>query len=434
MRNVMDYGAKGDGITKDTAAIQRAIDAGGMVYFPPGVYVCGTVYLRSDGGLNLSPGAVILASPDREDYNSDDFCPQNCSCPVEQASGAHLIVALEQKNITICGGGKIDGNRSAFYNEKETNRFGKYLLGNWRPGQMLFICECKDVTIRDVELTNPPYWTCFLYGCEYVVVDGIKSRNPRQGHQTDGLDIDCCRYVTVSNCLIDSADDAITLRCSDRRLINKKPCEHVTISNCVLRSFSNAIRIGVGSGAVRNCTFNNLVIRQSRTGVCMVGRYSGTSPYAHIENIMLSNIVMDTEIPFNIVGSMEVEKPEKTDGYIKNISFSHIRGTCEKPGVIIGNDSIAIQNISFDNVELTRKQGNDITVSDAPFPERGSDSYGFGVPPAGFFVGYASDIRFKNFRILWETQENVWKYGLMTYNTHQLSISDCDFGNKENKI
>ena len=118
MRNVMDYGAFADGIHKDTAAIQKAIDAGGMVQFPPGVYLAGSLYLKSNGGLYLEPGAVLMASPDREDYNADDFCVQNVAFSTEHVSGAHFIIAVEQQNITICGGGRIDGNRQAFFGDK----------------------------------------------------------------------------------------------------------------------------------------------------------------------------------------------------------------------------------------------------------------------------------------------------------------------------
>ncbi|MBR2720034.1 MAG: hypothetical protein IKB74_01750 [Lentisphaeria bacterium] len=77
MNNVKDFGAAGNGSTKDTCALQRAIDAGGIAYVPPGVYLTGTLYLRSNGGLELAPGAVLLASPDKEDYNADDYCVQN---------------------------------------------------------------------------------------------------------------------------------------------------------------------------------------------------------------------------------------------------------------------------------------------------------------------------------------------------------------------
>ena len=77
MRNIRDYGAVGDGIRLDTKAIQTAIDAGGMVYLPAGTYRTGTLYLKSNGGLHLAPGAVLVASHHRQDYNADDFCPQN---------------------------------------------------------------------------------------------------------------------------------------------------------------------------------------------------------------------------------------------------------------------------------------------------------------------------------------------------------------------
>ena len=176
MNNVKDFGAVGDGKTKDTAAIQRAIDAGGMVYFPPGIYLSGTLYLKSNGGLELAPGAVLLASSDRADYNADDFCVQNSFSVNERASGAHFIVAVEQQNIVIRGGGIIDGNREAFYNGFREENPRKFKLGEWRPGQMVYFCECENIRISDVEMNNAPYWTCFLHGCEQVNIRGLRSR------------------------------------------------------------------------------------------------------------------------------------------------------------------------------------------------------------------------------------------------------------------
>ena len=105
--DVKEFGAVGDGVTKDTQAIQAALDAGGLVFFPPGTYLSGTLHLRSGGGLLLSPGATLLASPDPEDYNKDDFCPQNRVFQTEIVSGRHLIAAVEVKDIAICGGGRI---------------------------------------------------------------------------------------------------------------------------------------------------------------------------------------------------------------------------------------------------------------------------------------------------------------------------------------
>ena len=108
MRNVKDYGAVGDGIALDTKAIQTAIDLGGMVYIPEGIYRTGTLYLKSTGGLHLAAGAVIVASHEREDYNEDDFCPQNRVFTSEFVTGAHLICAIKQENIVIEGHGTID--------------------------------------------------------------------------------------------------------------------------------------------------------------------------------------------------------------------------------------------------------------------------------------------------------------------------------------
>ena len=101
MRNVRDFGAVGDGLTSDTAAIQRAIDAGGEVLFPPGVYKSGTIYLHSHTGLRLEPGAILLSGGDEETWNAPDFCPQNRTSEKEMNNGRHLIVACQCDDISI---------------------------------------------------------------------------------------------------------------------------------------------------------------------------------------------------------------------------------------------------------------------------------------------------------------------------------------------
>ena len=113
--DVRAYGAKGDGIAKDTVAVQSAIDAagaagGGEVVVPAGRYLCGTLYLKSNVDVNLASGATIEGSKDPDDYNKWDFCPQNGKSSAENTSGGHLIVCLEQTNVVLRGAGTIDGN------------------------------------------------------------------------------------------------------------------------------------------------------------------------------------------------------------------------------------------------------------------------------------------------------------------------------------
>ena len=125
MRNVRDFGAAGDGSTSDTAAIQRAIDAGGEVLFPPGVYKSGTLYLRSHTGLRFEPGATLLSGGDEEQWNAPDFCPQNRTSQHEKNNGRHLIVAYRCEDVSIQGG-TIDGCYSHWLKEINTeNQFFK---------------------------------------------------------------------------------------------------------------------------------------------------------------------------------------------------------------------------------------------------------------------------------------------------------------------
>lgn len=359
MNNVRDFGAKGDGVTKDTAAIQKAIDAGGMVCFPPGTYLSGTIYLKSDTGLFLEPGAILKASPDKEDYNADDFCPQNRVFTIENVSGAHFIVAVEQKNVTICGNGRIDGNRQAFYGDQTQPDAGKFdgkfdrdeIRNGWRPGQMIYFCECSNVHITDVQMYNAPYWTCFLHGCEDVQIRGVHILNDQRTFNGDGLDVDCCRRVTISDCVIDSGDDCITLRGYVDPLKKPRPCEYVTVTNCVLHTNCNAIRIGVGTGIIRNAVFSNIVIHDARLGINVCSQYSSNHSVL-IENVQFENMYIEAKRPFAIVSNAWGRCLGPVTQKIRNVSFRHIHAVGEVTSVFAGYDSGDLIRISVKDLTM----------------------------------------------------------------------------------
>lgn len=424
MNNVRDFGALGDGKTKDTAAIQKAIDAGGMVYFPPGIYLSGTLYLKSDGGFELAPGAVLLASPDREDYNADDFCEQNNVFTSEAVSGAHFIVAVEQKNIVIKGGGVIDGNRKAFYNEIWKEHPTVFKLPAWRPGQMVYFCECENIRVSDVEMNNAPYWTFFLHGCERVNVQGVRIWNDFKTHNGDGIDIDCCRYVTVSNCIIHSGDDSITLRGDDRKLKQKKPCEYITVTNCILETRCNAFRVGVGNGLIRNCTVSNIIISNAGAGIHVCSRYSPQSEGVTIENILFSDILIYARRPVAVNSDVRGVHDEAVKP-IRNIVFRNLNGTARHSIFLESNHPGDIRDIVFSEIKLKFSGGEDVT--EGPGIQYGE--FATVCAPAAFHLVNGEKITFRDVKIEWDTDSPNWKYGVMAENSDPLTItSDCDFG------
>lgn len=358
MRNIKDYGAVGDGIALDTKAIQKAIDLGGMVYIPEGVYRIGTLYLKSNGGLHLAAGATLVASHEHDDYNADDFCVQNVVFTGEHVTGAHLICAIEQENITIEGHGTIDGQGDYWMNESNTqpgwpNKEDRdYAPNKNRPGQMIFICECKNVHVTDVNIVNGPYWHLFFHGCDNVHARGLTIKGDLPRWTNDGIDIDCCSRVTVSDCVIEVGDDAITLRGYDTPLKNKKVCEKITITNCVLYAHRDyGIRIGVGDGLIRDCVISNVTVdAPNYVGIGMLGRWSDTSLTASsIENICISNVNIHSRCPLEIcVAYGEAPLPHKC--HIKNIQMNNIMLITEKYNIFKGFSDVSLENVTLSNV------------------------------------------------------------------------------------
>jgi len=352
---VRDFGAVGDGRADDTAAIQRAIDAGGIVRFPAGTYLTGSLYLKSDGGLDLDPGAIIMAHPDLSKWPRRECLTMHQSMVRDDFSGLHLICAVGVTNVFIRGG-IIDGNVQAYLTGATHLAVGNrthrsQLLG--KPCQMVWFCESENVRVSDTWLRNASMWTLFFHGCESVSVRGVRIDSRDDIGEDDGIDIDCCRRVTVSDCIIDVGDDGITLRGNPKGLSSPRPCEYVTVANCVIRSgYAHAIRVGVGSGAIRHCSFDNIVMNDTRGGIWVCNKYqSGRG--VDISDISFCNIQMEAMCGIFVRHDYKfVDPKEPFAGIMRNIRFSNVTGTSRLPLVKVANGKAAMENVRFDNCDM----------------------------------------------------------------------------------
>ena len=371
MYNITDFGAKSG--TLCTNSIQAAIDecaknGGGTVTVPAGLYISGTIYLKSNVELNLKHGSVLKASTDMNDYNPDDAYEQNWGSQNEKWRGKHLIVAVEQTNVAVTGTGLIDGSGDFFFGT-ERNFIDNYAwdggyvtskdLELLRPGQVLCFIECTDVTVTDISMKNAPCWELYLYGCEYARIRGVKITNPFECVNTDGIDIDCCQNVTVSDCIITTGDDAIAVRCSDKRLKKYRVCENISISNCVLASNSGAFRIGVGTGEIRHVTISGITVSKAGNLITYATSFDGRG------NARISDIIFN-DITAHNVGS--VIDAYVFNGYLKNIvmknmlvsSVGGIYLYAKDPGFI---SDISLKDIRIEITDSTRtREANLVTA------------------------------------------------------------------------
>lgn len=291
MIDVRNFNVRADGVSDDTLAVQQALDTGKIVSFAPGVYLCGSLYLRSGGGIHLENGAILRASPERRLYNRDDFSPHNQVFSEEHASGAHFIIAENCENITFSGHGVIDGNFQSVFDTAQEDANGRphYPYPQWRMGQMIFLCNSRNITIKDLTIGGAHYWNCFLLNCEDVVISCVRVRADRLIMNGDGFDIDCCRRVLIEDCDIDCGDDCIAIRGNEIPVGHFAPCEDVIVRRCSLRSPACALRVGVGNGTIRNCTFSELEMHDCAIGIGLCPSYT-KGKCVKMENILFENI------------------------------------------------------------------------------------------------------------------------------------------------
>jgi parallel beta-helix repeat protein len=261
--NIINYGAKPDGVTNNVSAIQKAIDdatkaGGGKVLIPRGRFLSGVIHLKSNVELNIHEEAVLLASTDRNDYG-----------PSLKASA--FIIANNEKNISITGKGLIDGQcdllianiykklRAGELHDDEWKEFNPW--SQRRPSEknrprIIEFVNCAGVTIKNIHLQNSTAWVQNYKNCSNILIDSIHVFS-NTFWNNDGIDLTDCKNVSVTNCVINSADDGICLKSEDR----DQHCENIFISNCKVRSSASAIKLGTASkGGFKKITVRNIEV------------------------------------------------------------------------------------------------------------------------------------------------------------------------------
>jgi len=357
--DIKDYGANPDGKTLNTRALQSAIDAcyaagGGVVHCGPGRYLTGSIELKDHVELHMEAGCRIIGSPNPDDYQSlvsEGFRDENAP----EKTADYLIGARHARHIAITGSGEIDASGPGFYDASAGLRDdGKFASGKpARRPRLLILHQCTDVRIEDASFLDSPCWTFWLMMCERVSIHRIRIRGDCRMINNDGIDLDACRDVTISDCFIQSEDDSVVVRAIQQ--VHEAPaiCENIVVTNCVLESTCQCIRISCPSDHItRNCVFSNLVLNSQRNGINFdfPNRYlskNGDSR-ADVSNISFSNIVIHCQKhPIRIAVEPGIRLTR-----VAGISFSDIRAHGMSPSLIQGNAETLIEDITFSHVRM----------------------------------------------------------------------------------
>ncbi len=360
--DVRDYGAKPGGKMLCTKSIQTAIDkcsesGGGIVYLPPGTFLSGTIYFKTGVTLKLAAGSTLLGSTDLKDYPPT---VQAFRSYTDNYTDKSLIYGENVERIAITGSGTIDGQGASFE--------GPYKV---RPYIIRFI-QCRNVTVKDVTIKNSPMWVQHYLACDDVRITGVTVRS-LVNHNNDGINIDSCRRVIISDCNIESGDDAIVLKSTSARV-----CRDVVVSNCVLSSRCNALKMGTESnGGFKNIVMTGCSIYDTRlAGVALEIVDGGTMNHVVISNITMNKVGAPI---FLRLGNRA--RPFKKDmetpgmGVMRNITISNIEATGANPTgcAISGLPEAKIENVTLSNLRLSFEGGGTKADTEREIPEKTAD-------------------------------------------------------------
>lgn len=439
--NVKDFGAKGDGKTDDAVAIQKAINAcnkngGGRVLLPSGNdFLSSPIDLKSNIEFYVEAGARLLANPDEKVYTKSAFREN-------KGEGTIWIGAENIQQLTIDGGGIIDGNGIAFMGAEldDSYELKPFHIVDPRP-HLLTIIGGKTIRIRNLTILNSAYWTVHLAGCDDVTISDLTLLNSVKVRNSDGIDIDHSKNVRIVNCYIESGDDCICLK-NRREYQEFGSCENITVSNCTMTSRSCAIKIGSENmDTIRQVVFNNCIIKKSNRGLGIQNRDEGV-----VSDVIFSNIIIESQLfsdvwwgksePIYVTAYRRAAgnnkdanwrfaegQTEGKVGGVKNIFFSNIKCTSENGVYVSGESADKVSNIVFDNVEvqinkITHNQGGiyDRRPSEVEGMVKGRTS--------GFYFDKATKVSIRNCSVQWgNNRPDYFAYAIETHDVKDLKIS-----------
>lgn len=424
--NVRGFGAKGDGKTLDTAALQEAIDrctadGGGIVLVPAGRFLVGTVELKSNVTLRLAAGATLLGSGNGKDYHAVDAIPLRGDSTLGDGNWA-LLFAVNARNVTVEGEGTIDGQGAQFHSPVRGTPPPSGIGGNRRPYHVLAY-RCERMTLRGVALVDGAYHSVRVIQSKQVHMDGLYIHNRVNGNN-DGFHFVSAEYVTVSNCTVLSQDDACALFGS---------CRFVTVTNSVFSTRWSVFRFG--GGVAENITVSNCVL--SQVYGCPI-KFHGT-PGSRFERMSFSNLILDRVTgPIHISIGPESRKNAQSEemaaageaapAVVREIAFNNIHGTVITSPEPLPESSVQgsanpgerwscialnavggamMERISFSDVHLTFGGGGTAEQgARRDLPETAGEYFMLGPMPAyGFYARNSRGLTLNNVRFEVEQAE-----------------------------
>ncbi len=408
--NIKDFGAKGDGRSLDSRAINKAIDAavqqgGGTVYVPAGNYLSGSIRLKSNIHLQIDQGAVLIAAEVKQENGYDEEEP-GCSNGYQDPGHSHwhnsLLWGEDLHDVSITGAGTIWGKGLYKGGVKSKQSANKAIA----------LLRCRNVLIRDLSILHGGWFAILATGVDNFTLDNVKMDTNR-----DGVDVDCCRNVHISNCTVNAPyDDAICLK-SSFALGIARATENVTITNCQVSGYDEGtlldgtfqrtenprykftptgrIKMGTESnGGFKNITISNCVFDYCE-GLCLE-----SVDGAQLEDVTISNITMRdiVEEPIFLRLGSRMRGPAATPvGTLRRINISNIvvyNATSENTCTISGIPGHDIEDVQLSNIRIYYQGGGRTPDKDMPekedkYPEPGM----FGdCPVYGLYVRHARNI------------------------------------------